>query len=81
MFLLKQIKIVFQDRNSDPERSIFGAYYDEGRMARNTGTDWVWAELGRRSILNYNNVEQESGSIYQYRIIVHEISILRLQYI
>ncbi|KAK3575877.1 hypothetical protein CHS0354_029826 [Potamilus streckersoni] len=42
-------------------RDIFGAHYDEGRIARTAELDPVWGILSRNSIGRYRMIEKESG--------------------
>ncbi|CAH1796505.1 unnamed protein product [Owenia fusiformis] len=50
-----------KNRYNATERDIFGSYYDEGRIARATDSNPVWAKLAKRSIAAYKKLEQQSG--------------------
>ncbi|XP_077988631.1 monomeric sarcosine oxidase-like [Glandiceps talaboti] len=43
------------------EHGIFGAHYDEGRTTRSLDSDAIYAELGKRSISRYREIEQRTG--------------------
>ena len=51
-------KLLFQSRN---DTDIFGAYYDESRIAREPDQDFVWNVLARESIASYNQITEQSG--------------------
>ena len=40
---------------------MFASHYDEGRITRMLAPDPLWAELGRRAIHAYLEIERESG--------------------
>ncbi|XP_070543574.1 N-methyl-L-tryptophan oxidase-like isoform X2 [Ptychodera flava] len=46
---------------SECQHGIFGAHYDEGRITRLLDPDPIWAELAKRSVERYNEVEVRSG--------------------
>ncbi|XP_070543575.1 uncharacterized protein [Ptychodera flava] len=46
------------------KHGIFGAHYDEGRITRLFDKDRIWAELSKRSIERYNEIEVKSGKYY-----------------
>ncbi|CAH1796506.1 unnamed protein product [Owenia fusiformis] len=50
-----------KDRHNDTERDIYGAHYDEGRIARTTDSNPVRATLAERSIKVYRELERQSG--------------------
>ncbi|XP_070556241.1 monomeric sarcosine oxidase-like [Ptychodera flava] len=43
------------------KHGIFSAHYDEGRLVRLFGQDQIWAELTKRSIERYHEIEMRSG--------------------
>ncbi|XP_033112508.1 peroxisomal sarcosine oxidase-like isoform X2 [Anneissia japonica] len=41
--------------------TIFGSYYDEGRITKCAEKDTIWGELAKRSIEKYRDIERKSG--------------------
>ncbi|XP_077989548.1 N-methyl-L-tryptophan oxidase-like [Glandiceps talaboti] len=52
------------------KHEIFGAHYDEGRMIRSLDAGPMWAELGRRSIARFRDLEHRTGVEF-YREVGH----------
>ena len=51
------------DEPADPSQhdGVFGAWHDEGRLARRLSHDSLWGKLGQRAYATYHQIEQESG--------------------
>lgn len=45
-------------------RSVFAAYYDQGRITRHLDADPVWCKLANRSIPQYQQLEKDTGVNY-----------------
>ena len=45
-------------------RSVFAAYYDQGRITRHLDADPVWCQLANRSIPRYTQLEKATGVKY-----------------
>ncbi len=55
------IHLFFKDRNVT---DIFGAYYDEGRIANCIAANSTWGILGRRSMETFDDIQKASGKYY-----------------
>jgi len=55
--------LIGPDEPDDPAAhdGVFGAHYDQARLTHLHGKSKVWAELGRRSIESYRDIERASG--------------------
>ncbi|EDV21014.1 uncharacterized protein TRIADDRAFT_60336 [Trichoplax adhaerens] len=47
-------------------RSVFAAYYDQGRITRHLDADPVWCQLANRSIPRYRQLEKATGVQYYH---------------
>lgn len=50
-----------EPQNTETHRGIFASHYDQGRLTREIASDAVWAELAKRSMNVYKDIEQASG--------------------
>lgn len=49
-------------------RSVFAAYYDQGRITRRLDPDPVWSKIAHRSILRYRNIQQMTDVQYYSQV-------------
>lgn len=54
--------------NLETHRGIFASHYDQGRITREIASDSVWAELARRSIDVYSELEQQSQISFHHPV-------------
>ena len=54
-------QLVFQSKENYRDEQILGAYFDEGRLARQMYTHPGWATIAQKAARNYKQLEKESG--------------------
>lgn len=57
-----------EPQNLETHKGIFASHYDQGRITREIASDDVWAELARRSIEVYAELEHETGIRFHYPV-------------
>ncbi|WP_296084886.1 FAD-dependent oxidoreductase [uncultured Agrobacterium sp.] len=54
--------------NRKTHHGVFSSHYDEARITRGFDGDPVWAELAKRSIARYGEIEQKSGIGFYHEV-------------
>ena len=52
---------IVQNKEAYADQRILGAYFDEGRLARQMYTHPSWATIAQRAARNYRQLEKDSG--------------------
>ena len=57
-----------EPKDQEKHRGIFASHYDQGRLTREIASDTMWAELAKRSLNAYNDIESRSGIQFHHPV-------------